>query len=200
MNVIIRPYEPADLYSVMAVWNSVITEGDAFLEETPLGPEDMSAFLDQFRGVYCAVIGSEIAGVYLLRKLYPGKGSHVAEVIYAVKFSFRGLGIGKQMSQHSFRTAHDLGFASVAATRVPGSNSAAMSFLTKCGFAPAGEIPRGYRRERVVVEEPVPQPVEEPKKGLFGKIFEKNKPVEPAAPVEKLVVDYFSLYSYVKEV
>ena len=124
----------------------------------------------------------------------------MSEVIYAVKFSFRGLGIGKQMSEHSFRTAHDLGFASVAATRIPGSNSAAMSFLTKCGFSPAGEIPRGYRRERVVVEEPAPQPVEESKKGLFGKIFEKNKQAEPVSPVEKLVVEYFSLYSYVKEV
>ena len=34
MNVTIRPYEPADLYSVMTVCNSVTTEGDAFLEET----------------------------------------------------------------------------------------------------------------------------------------------------------------------
>ena len=44
MNVISRPYDPADLYSVMTVWNSVITEGDAFLEEIPLSPEEMSHF------------------------------------------------------------------------------------------------------------------------------------------------------------
>ena len=43
MNVIIRPYEPSDLYVSL-----------------------------------CANIGNEIVGIYLLRKLHPGKVSHIA--------------------------------------------------------------------------------------------------------------------------
>ena len=198
MNVTIRPYEPSDLYSVMTVWNSVIAEGDAFLEEVPLSSEEMGDFLDQFRGIFCAKIGNEIAGIYLLRKLHPGKGSHSAEVIYAVKFSFRTMGVGKKMCEHSVKTAHDLGFAAIVCNRVPGLNPTAMNFLTKCGFVPAGEIPRGYRSVKTILVDPAPAASAEQKKGLLGKIFEK-KP-EPTGPVEKTVVEYFSLYTYLKEV
>ncbi len=197
MNITIRPYEPSDFYHVMTVWNSIIAEGDAFLEENPLTPEDMEKFLNQYR-VFCAKIGSEVAGIYLLRKLNPGKGAHIAEVIYAVKFSFRNLGVGKKMSEHSGTTAHDLGFASLVCPRVSGLNPAAMNFLTKSGFVPAGEISRGYRQVTTVMVDPAPV-VEEPKKGLLGKIFEK-KPAEQTGPVEKTVVDYYSLYTYQKDV
>lgn len=198
MNITILPYEPADLYSVMTVWNSIIAEGDAFLEETPLSPEEMGTFLDQFRGVFCAKIDSEVAGIYLLRKLNPGKGSHIAEVIYAVRFSFRNLGVGKKMCEHSVKTARNLGFAAIVCDRIPAINPAAMNFLTKCGFVHAGEIPRGYRSVKTVTVDPEPVPAADQKKGILGKIFDK-KP-EPQAPVEKAIVEYFSLYSYLKEV
>lgn len=201
MNVTIHPYTPADLYHVMTVWNSIIAEGDAFLEETPLSSDEMGAFLDTFRSVYCAKIGTEVAGIYLLRKLNSGKGSHIGEVIYAVKFSFRNLGVGTKMCEHSVKTAHDLGFSAIVGTRVPGMNAGAMNFLTKCGFVPAGEVPRGYRSTRTVLVDPVSSPVEEPKKGLLGKLFEKNPaPASPPAQIETTVVEYFSLYSYLKEV
>jgi GNAT superfamily N-acetyltransferase len=181
----------------MTVWNSVIAEGDAFLENVQYSPEEMKAYLDQFRAVYCAAIGTEIAGVCLLRKLYLGKGSHVAEVIYAVKFSFRRMGIGTKMMTHSVQTARELGFASVAGTRVSGANPAAMNFLTKSGFTPAGEIPKGFRREKIVKTGVPPQPEE--KKGLKGlaKIFDKK---EAEVPLEKTVVEYSSLYTYLKPV
>ncbi|MDV0441164.1 GNAT family N-acetyltransferase [Methanorbis furvi] len=194
MNITIRPYESTDLYHVMTVWNSIIAEGDAFLEETALTPEDMQKFLDQYR-VYCAKIGSEVAGVYLLRKLNLGKGAHIAEVLYAVKFSFRNLGVGKTMSEHSSKTARELGFSSLVCQRVSGMNPAALNFLTKCGFVPAGEISRGYRNVKTVKVDQN-SAADESKKGLLGKIFEKK----PAEPVEKTVVDYYSLYTYQKDV
>lgn len=194
MNISIRPYDQSDLYNVMAAINSVIAEGDAFLEDAQYGPEEMKTFLDQFRAVYCATIGAELVGVYLLHKMYPGKGSHVAEVSYAVKFSFRRMGIGTKMVEHSVKTARELGFSSLVCTKVPGSNSAAMNFLTKTGFAPAGEIPKGFRQEKTV--KLALEPVEE-KKGLksITKIFEKK---EEPLPTEKTIIEFSSLYSYIK--
>ena len=143
MNITILPYEPADLYSVMTVWNSIIAEGDAFLEETPLSPEEMGTFLDQFRGVFCAKIGNEVGGIYMLHKLNPGKGSHIAEVIYAVKFSFRTLWRRQKMCEHSVNTARSLGFAAFVCNRIPALSPATMNFLTKSGSFPPVKFPAG---------------------------------------------------------
>ena len=73
-----------------------------------------------------------------------------------------------------------------------------MNFLTKCEFVPAGEIPRGYRSVKAILVDPAHAASAEQKKGLLGKIFDK-KP-ELTSPVEKTVVEYFSLYTYLKDV
>ncbi|MDR0981342.1 MAG: hypothetical protein LBL85_06190 [Methanocalculaceae archaeon] len=46
--------------------------------------------------------------------------------------------------------------------------------------------------------DPEPVPAADQKKGILGKIFDKKPELQ--TPVEKTIVEYFSLYSYLKEV
>ncbi len=147
MNVKLMEYNTFDVEEIGTIWNQVIAEGDGFLweEAFPLGK--IEYVLGQQLLVVCArdIETGELVGFYTLRKNQSGRGSHVANGLFAVYKDYRGLGIGKKLALDSLSRAKSLGFNGLQFNSVISTNISSVKLWESIGFERIGVVEDGYR-------------------------------------------------------
>lgn len=99
MNIIIRPYQNADLPSMNQIWNEVVEDGVAFPQEDFLNAKTGKAFFAE--QTYTAVAedtdNGKVLGLYILHPNNIGRCGHICNASYAVSSQARGLHIGEKL-------------------------------------------------------------------------------------------------------
>ena len=144
--VAVRPWEPADLDAMTAIWNEVVREGRAFPQTDELPGADAAAafFGAQTRAAVAADASGAVLGLYVLHPNNVGRCAHVANASYAVAASARGRGIGRALVADSLAALAPCGFRGLQFNAVVASNAGAIALYESLGFARVGTVPGGF--------------------------------------------------------
>lgn len=143
--MVIREYKPEDIQEMMAIWNYVVEEGNAFPQEEKLDSESADAFFESQSYVGVAESDGRIIGLYILHPNNVGRCSHIANASYAVSSFCRGQGAGKNLVLDSLAMGRKLGFRILQFNAVVATNAAAHHLYGELGFVKLGVIPGGFR-------------------------------------------------------
>lgn len=147
MNIIIRPYQDADLPSMNQIWNEVVEDGVAFPQEDFLNAETGKAFFAE--QTYTAVAEDtdtgNVLGLYILHPNNIGRCGHICNASYAVSSQARGLHIGEKLVSDCLIQAKLHGFRILQFNAVVASNIHARHLYERLGFIQLGVIPGGFR-------------------------------------------------------
>ncbi|MDH2432462.1 GNAT family N-acetyltransferase [Pokkaliibacter sp. MBI-7] len=89
--------------------------------------------------------GSRILASYYIKANAAGPGSHVCNCGYMVSSAAQGMGLARQMCEHSQQVARALGFQAMQFNSVVSSNKVAVQLWQKLGFEIVGTLPKAYR-------------------------------------------------------
>ena len=146
--MIIREYRENDLPDMIAIWNEVVEEGNAFPQENPFCcREEAASFFASQNRTAVADDDGKVAGLYILHPNNIGRCGHIANASYAVASSERGRGIGKALVLDSLSAAKALGFRILQYNAVVSTNLIARKLYQDLGFTSLGTIPGGFRRK-----------------------------------------------------
>ena len=144
--MIIREYTPADLPSLIAIWNEVVEEGTAFPQEELLNEENGAEFFaTQNRTAVCVDENGKVYGLYILHPNNVGRCGHICNASYAVSKDSRGMHIGEKLVLDCIASAKALGFGILQFNAVVESNVHARHLYERVGFTQLGVIPKGFR-------------------------------------------------------
>ncbi len=143
MSVTLRPYEERDLPQMIAIWNEVVEEGNAFPQLETL---DADSGRDFFGGQHTTVAtdGERVLGLYILHPNNVGRVGHIANASYAVSRDARGRHIGALLVEDSLREAKAEGYRILQFNAVVASNVHAYHLYLREGFTDLGLIPGGF--------------------------------------------------------
>ena len=147
MNIIIRPYQDADLPAMNQIWNEVVEDGVAFPQEDFLNAETGKAFFTE--QTYTAVAEDtdtgNVLGLYILHPNNIGRCGHICNASYAVSSQARGLHIGEKLVSDCLVQGKLHGFRVLQFNAVVASNIHARHLYERLGFIQLGVIPGGFR-------------------------------------------------------
>ena len=147
MNIIIRPYQDADLPSMNQIWNEVVEDGVAFPQEDFLNAETGKAFFAE--QTYTAVAEDtdtgNVLGLYILHPNNIGRCGHICNASYAVSSQARGLHIGEKLVSDCLIQGKLHGFRILQFNAVVANNIHARHLYERLGFIQLGVIPGGFR-------------------------------------------------------
>ena len=142
----IRAYTPDDLPGMIAVWNEVVEDGNAFPQETLL---DEASGADFFAAQsYCGVAADEsgkVTGLYILHPNNVGRCGHICNASYAVRRDQRGRHLGEALVKDCLVQAKKLGYRVLQFNAVVENNIHARHLYERLGFVQLGTIPGGFR-------------------------------------------------------
>ena len=151
--MILRPYKPTDLSTMVALWNEVVAEGKAFPQIEVLDLQSGRGFFAaQTRSVVAADDG-EVLGLYILHPNNVGRCAHIANASYAVASHARGRGIGRALVLDSLQALRPCGFRGLQFNAVVASNAGAIHLYEDLGFIRIGTIGGGFRNGDDVFED-----------------------------------------------
>lgn len=156
----VRKYESGDLPEMIAIWNEVVDEGNAFPQEERLNEKTGAEF---FAGQsYCGVAVDEgkVCGLYILHPNNIGRCGHICNASYAVTGEKRGLHIGEQLVLDCIKQARTLGFGILQFNAVVATNVHARHLYERLGFTQLGTIPKGFRLKTGEYEDICPYYIE----------------------------------------
>lgn len=142
----IREYTASDLDEMLAIWNAVVAEGNAFPQEECLDAETGEQFFASQS--YCGVAVDEadrIVGLYILHPNNVGRCGHICNASYAVLASCRGQHIGEKLVRDCMQNAKEIGFRILQFNAVVETNLHARHLYERLGFCQLGVIPNGFR-------------------------------------------------------
>lgn len=146
MTITIRPYTPADLPDMIAIWNEVVEAGVAFPQEECLTAETGGAFFASQTHSAVALDGnSRICGLYILHPNNIGRCGHICNASYAVASDYRGLHIGEKLVLDCMEQGKKHGFSILQFNAVVATNLHARHLYERLGFVQLGVIPKGFR-------------------------------------------------------
>ena len=120
----VRKYKTEDLDQMIAIWNEIVREGDAFPQEEELTDQTGPDFFDEqtYVGVAVDETDGTLAGLYILHPNNIGRCGHISNASYAVSARCRGLHIGEMLVQDCIRQANEAGFRVLQFNAVVESN------------------------------------------------------------------------------
>ena len=86
----------------------------------------------------------KILGTYYLKTNQERPGKHVCNCGYMVSSVARGMGIARQMCEHSQSIAVAMGFNAMQFNFVDSTNDVAVALWKKLGFDVVGTLPRAF--------------------------------------------------------
>ena len=143
--MIIREYTIDVIADMIAIWNEVIEEGNAFPHEEMLDEESAKEFFASQSYTGVAELAEGVTGLYILHPNNIGRCGHICNASYAVISGKRGLHIGRELVMDCINKARELGFRILQFNAVVESNVAARHLYEKLGFKQLGTIPQGFR-------------------------------------------------------
>ena len=126
MNIQIRAYQSKDAASAAQIWNEVVTDGNAFPQDTEMTANVANLFFQEqtYTGIAENADTHEILGLYILHPNNVGRCGHICNASYAVRKNIRGLHIGEKLVLDCLQKAKEnqfriLQFNAVVATNTP---------------------------------------------------------------------------------
>ena len=147
MEVRIRPFGPADIGPMCAIWNDVVGQGTEFPQLEPLDETGGAAFFSAQTLSAVAEKKGEIVGLYILHPNNIGRCGHICNASFAVKRTARGMHVGEALVRDCLEQAKSVGYRILQFNAVVESNTAAMKLYEKLGFTRLGTIPGGFLRK-----------------------------------------------------
>lgn len=149
MNIQIREFCQSDLSESIAIWNRIVTDGNAFPQTDCLDETTGLLFFQSqsYTGVACDRDTGTIAGLYILHPNNVGHCGHICNASYAVRADIRGQHIGERLVKHCMERGRELGFKILQFNAVVTSNTAAIHLYKKLGFTKLGTVPEGFRMD-----------------------------------------------------
>lgn len=133
--------------AVYRLFAEVVADGGAFPRDPPATPEMFAEVWEAPSTLtLCATVDGVVVGAYFLRAAFPGVAGHVANAGYMVDRRWRGLGLGRQLVEHSMDTARTHGFDAMLFSLVLESNPAHRLY-ERLGFVQIGRIPQAVHGE-----------------------------------------------------
>ena len=150
LTLTIRDAAPRDFD---AIWRMECA--DAEVEGVPHPrSDDVRAFWfgDGMRS-FVAVQDGEVIGVYRLRAIRPGPGSHVGHASFLVDPPRRRRGVGAALAEHAVAEAGRAGYQAMQFGFVPSTRAGSVALWRRLGFAVVGTLPASFRHpERGMVD------------------------------------------------
>ena len=155
MNIQIRAYQSKDAASAAQIWNEVVTDGNAFPQDTEMTANVANLFFQEqtYTGIAENADTHEILGLYILHPNNVGRCGHICNASYAVKSTVRGQGVGKAIVTDCLEKAKEIGFRVLQFNAVVKSNTTALKLYQKLGFTQLGTIPGGFLNKDGVYED-----------------------------------------------
>jgi L-amino acid N-acyltransferase YncA len=144
-----RAATEADRDAIWNIFHDVVAAGDTYAFDPEMSREEALAYW--FRAdtrTYVAEYDGGIVGTYILRANQPGAGSHVANAAFMVAPDARGLGVGRNMAEHSLAEARRLNFRAMQFNFVVSTNEGAVRLWKQLGFEIVGTLPGAFRHPR----------------------------------------------------
>lgn len=149
MNIAVRAYRPEDLGTMIAIWNEIVEEGNAFPQEDKLTAETGTVFFGS--QTHCGVAydteSGAIVGLYILHPNNVGRCGHICNASYAVSAALRGKHIGESLVLDCLKQGKRCGFGVLQFNAVVKTNLAARHLYEKLGFTQLGTIEKGFRQK-----------------------------------------------------
>lgn len=158
MGIMVRGFMREDIPAMIAIWNEIVEEGNAFPQMEILNEKSGEEFFTEqsFTGVAVEEETGEIVGLYILHPNNVGRCGHISNSSYAVKSNQRGKGIGEILVLHSLEKARELDFKILQFNAVVKTNTAALDLYRKLGFTQLGVIPKGFLMKDGTYEDIIP--------------------------------------------
>ena len=146
----IRPATEQDRDAIWNIFHEVVAAGDTYAFDPGMSREEALAYW--FRAdtrTYVAENDGRVVGTYILTANQPGLGSHVANAAFMVAQDTRGLGVGRNMAEHSLSEAGRLGFRAMQFNFVVSTNTSAIHLWQQLGFKIVGTLPGAFRHSKL---------------------------------------------------
>ena len=158
MNIQIRAYQSKDAASAAQIWNEVVTDGNAFPQDTEMTADAANHFfLEQtYTGIAEDTETHEILGLYILHPNNVGRCGHICNASYAVRKNIRGLYIGEKLVLDCLKMAKEKQFRILQFNAVVATNTHALHLYERIGFKKLGTIPGGFRMPDGTYEDIIP--------------------------------------------
>ncbi|MCM2255045.1 MAG: GNAT family N-acetyltransferase [Vicinamibacteria bacterium] len=147
-DTLLRAATRDDAPAIVAITRELIADGGVYPHTAEMTDEELVAYWFQPKAhVVTAELGGQVAGVYLMKPQWMGRGAHVATASYAVANAVRGHGVGEALGRHSIAEARRLGFRAMQFNLVVETNTAAVKLWQKLGFRILATLPGVFRHD-----------------------------------------------------
>lgn len=142
----IREYRDADWPAVWAIFQEVVTAGDAYAYDPGWSSEQAQAVWVEAPPGRTVVACDElwVLGTAKMGPNRPGPGSHVATASFMIAGAARGRGVGRALGEHALAWAREQGYAAMQFNAVVESNHAAVQLWQALGFRIIGTVPEAF--------------------------------------------------------
>ena len=136
MNIQIRAYQSKDAASAAQIWNEVVTDGNAFPQDTEMTANVANLFFQEqtYTGIAENADTHEILGLYILHPNNVGRCGHICNASYAVRKNIRGLHIGEKLVLDCLQKAKENQFRILQFNAVVATNTPALHLYERIGF------------------------------------------------------------------
>ena len=144
INIDIINYNKKHLLDCTRIWNDCITDGNCFFWKEAFKKKTIKNIIKEQDYVGVAVSNKNVVGFYIIHKNNAGRGSHIANALYAVDKKYRGKGIGYLLGKDSLIKIEELKYKGIQFNSVVKNNISSVNLWKKLGFTIIGEIPNAY--------------------------------------------------------
>ena len=158
MNIQIRAYQSKDAASAAQIWNEVVTDGNAFPQDTEMTANDANLIFQEqtYTGIAENADTHEILGLYILHPNNVGRCGHICNASYAVRKNIRGLHIGEKLVLDCLQKAKENQFRILQFNAVVATNTPALLLYERIGFKKLVTLPGGFRMPDGTYEDIIP--------------------------------------------
>ena len=143
--MLIREFQKQDMPQMIAIWNEVVEDGNAFPQEEFLDEKKGNDFFSSQSYTAVAQENGEILGLYILHPNNIGRCGHICNASYAVASRCRGRHIGEKLVLDCMKKGRELGFRILQFNAVVETNIHARRLYERIGFHQLGTIKNGFR-------------------------------------------------------
>lgn len=143
--MLIREFQKQDMPQMIAIWNAVVEDGNAFPQEEFLDEKKGNDFFSSQSYTAVAQENGEILGLYILHPNNIGRCGHICNASYAVASRCRGRHIGEKLVLDCMKKGRELGFRILQFNAVVETNIHARHLYERIGFHQLGTIKNGFR-------------------------------------------------------